>query len=105
MCRYCVDIENFEKIVIPYLEESVNSEKIIIIDEIGPMELLSDKFTEVVNNIIQGTNNVLGAIFLKEHERVDKIKAIEGLNIINVTLENRDAVCEQICQSINSIEM
>ncbi len=37
--KYGVNIEEFEKICLPILETSLDNDKILIIDEIGPMQM------------------------------------------------------------------
>ncbi|HAN09922.1 MAG TPA: hypothetical protein DCP90_04830 [Clostridiales bacterium] len=75
--RYGVDIKSFDNVVIPYFEKEMDSNKIFVIDEIGPIELMSNQFFKIVEDIIKGDKTLFGIIFQKEHEKVDLIKKWE----------------------------
>jgi len=59
--KYSVDIVAFENICLPGIEEALNNKEIIIIDEIGPMQMYSKKCKEVLSKVLNGDNKVLGA--------------------------------------------
>ncbi len=63
--KYGVNIENFEKICLPILEEALNNEKIIIIDEIGPMQMYSEKFKELLLELQKTEKKIIGTVFMK----------------------------------------
>lgn len=72
--RYGVDVETFEKIVIPEIKEGIREkDAIILIDEIGKMELFSKKFKEVVLASLSCAR-VLGTISLKGDSFIEAIK-------------------------------
>jgi nucleoside-triphosphatase len=100
MGRYRIDIEAFEDIALQVISRSSSSDKVIIIDEIGPMQLLSTKFKEEINNIVTGSNCVIGTIFYGKHPYVDEIKKISGINIFTITSENREKILEDILGEI-----
>jgi nucleoside-triphosphatase len=70
MGRYGIDIEAFEDFALQAISNSSSSDKIIIIDEIGPIQLLSTKFKQEINNILTGSNCVIGTIFYNKHHDV-----------------------------------
>jgi nucleoside-triphosphatase len=63
--RYGIDIDAFEDLALNAIKDYYGSNKVIIIDEIGPMQLLSTKFKQEINNIMTGSNFVIGTIFYK----------------------------------------
>jgi len=46
--KYAVDVPAFERIALPGLRDAIQRKRIIVIDEIGKMELASRKFREAV---------------------------------------------------------
>jgi nucleoside-triphosphatase len=61
--RYNVDLLLFEALVLPALEQALREKDLIVIDEIGKMELFSRRFQETVMRIIdQDTRHLLGVI-------------------------------------------
>jgi len=49
--KYVVKVELFEEIAIPALERAMKECDIVLIDEIGKMELFSERFIEVVRGL------------------------------------------------------
>ena len=100
MGRYGIDIEAFEDFLLQVMNNSFSSSKIIIIDEIGPIQLLSTKFRQEINNILTSSNYVIGTIFYNKHPEIDEIKKIPGIKIYTMTSENRNTLVENIYQEI-----
>lgn len=99
--RYGVSIENIEAIAVPSIIP-VNR-NIIILDEIGKMECFSEVFKEAAIKALDSQNIVLGTITLGGDEFIQKIKNRNDIEIIEVTLDNRDLLPEIIVRKILSI--
>ena len=93
--RYGVDIDAFEDFAIQAISKSISYNKIIVIDEIGPIQFLSIKFKHELNC------SVIGTIFYKKHPDIDDIKKIPGIKMYTLTCENRNKIVENIFQKIN----
>lgn len=63
-----------EEIGVREIEESLNQPCLIVIDEIGKMELFSEKFKEVVIAAFESKNRVLGTVLYSSHPFCDEIK-------------------------------
>ncbi len=49
---YAVFPENLERVGLPTLESAAGEGKVLLVDEVGPMELLSERFVRAVENVI-----------------------------------------------------
>ncbi|WP_283247419.1 nucleoside-triphosphatase [Lederbergia citrea] len=99
--RYGIDIEKFENFAIKVLQDALSSKKIIVIDEIGFMQMLSNSFKEIVQETVSNKKKiVLGTIPLDSHPEIDKIKYLEEARIINVNEFNRDSISESLVVDI-----
>lgn len=78
--------------------------KIIVIDEIGKMELLSPQFQEVVEKALDADNPVLGTITLARHPFVQKVKARSDVKIFEVTKQNRDQVLKTLTKELKNVK-
>ncbi len=99
--RYGVSIVNVEKIAAASI--AVHEDKLIILDEIGKMECFSPIFREAALAALDSTNIVIGTITLGGGEFIESIKNRNDIEIIEVTLENRDELPEIIIQKAELI--
>jgi nucleoside-triphosphatase len=94
--KYGVDIENLDKVGVPTLEKAAQECDIVVVDEIGKMELFSDRFREAVQSIISSGKKVIGTIMLNSNPDADVIKHQPQVNIITVTRTNHEPVLEEL---------
>lgn len=91
--KYFVDIHEFERVILPEL--NVEAE-IIIIDEIGKMELYSEKFKEKLVECLD-KGNVVATITMKGGGKfVKEIKNREDSDLYYVTEKNRNKIAKII---------
>lgn len=57
--RYIVHVGEFEEIAIPALESALKSCDIIVVDEVGKMEFLSEKFKEILYTLLNSEKPLL----------------------------------------------
>jgi nucleoside-triphosphatase len=94
--RYGIDLEVMEKIAVPALRRATEQGRLVVIDEIGRMELMSAAFRETVADIIKGGHRVLGTITLNPHPRADAIKQLPEVDLVPMTGSNSRQVLEDI---------
>ncbi len=98
--KYGVNLECIERIGVTSILEGIQEKKIIIIDEIGKMELFSKYFQEIVMKALDSASPVLGTILFRPHPFCDKIRDRRDVEIIEVTKENRESLSEIIISQI-----
>jgi len=96
--KYGVNLGDIDEIAVSSILNSLDRD-LILIDEIGKMELYSEKFKEVVVKALE-TGRVLGTIRLGRDEFTNEIKKRNDTRIIEVTLENRDPLVEELVQTL-----
>ncbi len=75
---------------------------IIIVDEIGPMELKSRRFVEAVEEAIESKKSMLVSVHQRsEHELVKRVK--EEFEMFEVTEDNRDEMANCIVQRFSGL--
>ena len=94
--KYGVDIDGLERIGVPALYQAARECDLVVVDEIGKMELFSELFREAVSQIINSGKRVLGTIMLNPNPWVDAIKRQPQVNLITVTRENYRYVLEEL---------
>jgi nucleoside-triphosphatase len=94
--RYGVDITGLEQVGVAALRRAAEHCDLVIVDEIGKMELLSASFRETVAQLIGSGKKVLGTIMLAANPWADALKRQELVNLIGVTRANHDQVLREI---------
>jgi nucleoside-triphosphatase len=94
--KYGVDIRGLDSIGIPVLQRATRERDLVIIDEIGKMELFSDKFKSTVLEIIESGKKILGTIMLKSDPWADEIKKKPQVKLIYVTRNNHNEILEDV---------
>lgn len=83
------------------MHDSLKSKKILVIDEIGSMQMLSIPFQRLISRIISENNQiVLGTIPLNSHPEIDRIKGLPGVKIIMLDEDNRDSLTDVVIKEI-----
>ncbi len=94
--KYGVDIRNLEQVGVSSLHKAIKEDDLIIIDEIGKMELFSPKFKEAVFHAINSGKKVLGTIMFSPNPFANEIKNHPQVKVINVTKANRKEVLREV---------
>jgi nucleoside-triphosphatase THEP1 len=87
-----VDLKSLESVGVSALEKAVLACDVVVIDEIGKMELCSAAFRETLLRVIESEKRVLGTVMLRSHPWVDAIKARREVKLVELTRENRGGV-------------
>jgi len=94
--KYKVDMDSLNRVGISALRKALKESDLIVIDEIGKMELLSPQFREVVTQAIGSGKKVLGTIMLNPPPFADEIKRRPQVRTLLVTRDNRNEVLGEI---------
>ena len=93
--RYGVDVAAIERVGVAALQEAMTSNRVVIVDEIGKMELFCNAFKEVVKQAVEGDARILGTVMNSRRPWVDELKARDRVTVWEVTVENRDDLPER----------
>lgn len=99
--RYGVDLASFEELGVETLERALEAGgRVLVVDEIGKMELFSQRFTALVDRLFGPSSDwaVLGTLLAGRHPKVDGLRRLRGLRIIEVGPRNRDALPRELGQ-------
>ncbi|MGB9721187.1 MAG: NTPase [bacterium] len=96
--KYGVNIECIEETGVKAIKNAIAQNKIIIIDEIGKMELFSEEFKKAVIDALNSKCPVLATILYLTNSFCDKIKKREDVKVFEVTHSNRNQLVQQIIE-------
>ncbi len=87
--KYKLDLHALERLAVPAIRKAVDKGALVVMDEIGPMEIRSKGFRQAVIQTFQSDARVLGTIVRRSMPFTDEIKRIPGVQVIEITPENR----------------
>ena len=100
--KYGVDLTVLDGIGVDSMKYALEQKDIIIIDEIGPMEILSDRFCKAVLEILDSDALVLGTIVRRRTDFTEAVKTHPNVQVIEITRANHDQVVAQILALIRN---
>jgi len=93
--KYRVDLEDLNGIGAEAIVKAAENSDIVAVDEIGPMELFSQKFQEAVKRAVESTKIVVCIVHWRARSRlIDEIKRREDAEVYAVNYENRENLHE-----------
>ena len=101
--RYGIDLEEFERLCVSELVSAIKDDKVkyIVIDEIGPMQLFSEKYKELLIQLLNCEKTIIGTIFMDSYEWLDDFKKKDNVNLIEITFDNRDSLPIQLVEKLS----
>jgi nucleoside-triphosphatase len=98
--RYGVNISMLEEIGVRAIEKAIEEKKLIVIDEIGKMELYSKRFREVVTLALNSSSPVLATITMSSLPLVENIKQRKDISILEIRRDNREKLFREIITNL-----
>ena len=96
--RYGVGVGAFEDVALPAVRRALEAGGVVVLDELGLMELASERFVELVGEVFEATVPVLATVHQRAHPVTDAIKARPDVELVRVTAENRDELPEVLSE-------
>ncbi|CAD5123131.1 DgyrCDS11505 [Dimorphilus gyrociliatus] len=103
--RYTVNLRSFESLAVDSL--STNGNKICIVDEIGKMELFSEKFKKAVTELFKQDLIILATVpekrFGSSLNFVENLCKRSDVKLITIARSNRDQMVSEVLNSLLSM--
>jgi len=95
--KYYVNVADFERVALQAVVNAEQAKDLIIIDEIGKMELFSPKFKQAVEEIFtKSQKKILATIPNCDIPLVKRLKSLPDTEVIEITEENRDIIVSEL---------
>lgn len=96
--RYGVDVAAIERVGVAALRRAMQRGQIVVIDEIGKMELYCGPFKGAVLEAIGRPCMVLATVMAKPNPWVDALKALPQVTVWEVTAGNRAGMPKRVVE-------
>jgi nucleoside-triphosphatase len=100
--RYGVDLAGFEKLL-ETIELRHSPSRVVILDEIGKMECLSQRFIEEVEALLDSLKMVIATVALKSGGLPANVKSRPDCQVVMVTLSNRSTLASSLLPEISNL--
>jgi nucleoside-triphosphatase len=95
--KYHVNLQDLDNIGTAAITQALEKCSAIVVDEIGPMELYSQKFKQAVAQTLESKKLMLAVVHRKAKDPlVTQVKRRVDAEIFNVTFSNRENLPEQL---------
>jgi nucleoside-triphosphatase len=102
--KYRVNLQDLENIGAKAIVEAVEECAVVAVDEVGPMELFSQRFKQAVKQALDSRKPVLAVVHAKTKDPlINEAKQREDAEIFTVTITNRDGLPEKLRRQALSV--
>ncbi len=98
--KYGVDLDCVESVGVVAIKKGIKTGKVVIIDEIGKMEILSRSFKFSVLDALDSKSTVVATMPNKREPFFDKIRARKDVEVLEVTEANRDRLVDIVLEKL-----
>ena len=94
--KYGLDLSALEIVGVEAVREAVRAKRLVVIDEIGPMEIRSAIFRDAVSEALDSGAPILATIVARSLPFADAIKKRPDVTVIEVRPENRKQLLSEL---------
>ena len=102
--KYEIDLHALESIGIEAICIAVQARQLVVIDEIGPMELRSALFRDVVNKAFDTGVTILATITARSFPFTDALRKRSDVRVVEVRANNREQLVCELSAQFNKVK-
>ncbi len=99
--KYGLDLAKLETVGVPAIHEAVSAQQLVVIDEIGPMEIRSAIFRDAVTKIFETRVPILATITARPFPFTDAIKNRPDVRVVDVRPNTREQLVSELSAQFN----
>ncbi len=99
--KYGVSVENLESIGLRAIQDAIRNADIIVIDEIGKMELFSEKVRQAILDALDSPKRVLGTIMMASNPFVNEIKKRKDIRVVEIRKGSGAGIRDELIRSLS----
>jgi len=96
--KYGVDLEPLDRLAIPSLRAA--SDALVVIDELGKMELASKPFRDAIEELFASSADVVATVHTFRHPLTDALKARRDVERLQVTAATREDLARLLVRKL-----
>jgi nucleoside-triphosphatase len=99
--RYHVDVAAFESLALPAIQRALQRGGVVIIDELGQMELFSPAFIDSVNRLLDQPVPLVATIHARQHPVTDAIKQRPDTELLEIHPGHADELLAHLASRLS----
>lgn len=96
---YGVDVAAFEEVALIELSSGLETGAVLVVDEIGKMELLSQGFRSLLDEVFEAPC-VLATVHAHRHPVTDTLKDRDDVDVVHLDPSNRDELVDDVADRV-----
>jgi nucleoside-triphosphatase len=101
--KYRVNLSDIERVGATAIRRAIAEADLVIVDELGPMELHSAPFIAAVEMALQSPKHLIATIHKRaSHRLVAAIKSNPNYQVIEITVDNREQMPSKIVEQLTT---
>jgi nucleoside-triphosphatase len=102
--KYGVELGFLEGVAVPAVRRALDrrTDQVVLIDEIGSMQLYSGAFRELVLDVLASSSIILGTVMSPSDPWADELKSRSDVETFLLTFQNRDSMTEMMTLYLRS---
>ena len=98
--KYGINLKHLEEIGVAAIEEAIRTKRVVVIDEIGKMELFSSNFRNAVLRALDSKKRILGTIQMSDIPFLKQIKARPDTTILEIKPDKKKEIFDKIEEAL-----
>jgi nucleoside-triphosphatase len=98
--KYGVDLDAFERVALPALAKP-SRHAVVLIDELGKMELASNRFREAIAGLLDMPVDFIATIHVFRDPLTDRLKRRRDIELVRVTHGSRGKLPAQLADTLS----
>lgn len=103
---YILNSETMERVILPTLERGVEEADLLILDEVGPIQLQDPRFQALIDRALEKRSlSILGIVAKQGHPYLSQLARYYRTRLIDVDSNNRDHLATQIASEFQRFNL
>jgi nucleoside-triphosphatase len=101
--KYGLDLHALEDVGVNAINAALKTRPLVVIDEIGPMEIRSAAFRDAVIEVLEGDVPLLATIFARPLPFTEKLKRRRDVTVIELRPDNRANLVSELLTKLQKL--
>jgi nucleoside-triphosphatase len=103
--KYGLDLRGLEHVGVKAIQAALAARRLVVIDEIGPMEIRSAAFRDAVIDVLESDGPVLATIFARPLPFAEELKRRSDVTVMELCPDNRARLAAELVNKFSHSDL